>query len=65
MANKAELYETAVRNGFILPKFKSSIITEDYLNMVISGQILCPKYIDIRLKPCPIPPDKDTLIKMC
>jgi len=65
MANKAELYKTAVRNGFFLPKFKSSIITEDYMNMVISGQLLCPKHIDIRLKPCPIPPDKGTLIKMC
>ena len=64
MANKGELYEAAVRNGYFLPKFKSSIITEDYINMVISGQIVCPKYSEVRLRPCPIPPDKDTLIKM-
>jgi|LauGreDrversion4_2_1035121.scaffolds.fasta_scaffold1181848_1 hypothetical protein len=65
LASKGELYEAAVRNGYYLPKFKSSIITEDYINMVISGQLYCPKYVDIRLRPCPLPPDKDHLIKMC
>jgi hypothetical protein len=59
LASKKELYEAAVRNGYFLPKLKSSIITEDYINMVISGQLLCPKYSEIRLRPCPMPPDKD------
>ena len=62
MSSKAELYEAAVRNGFYLPKIKSSIITEDYINSVISGALACPKYSEIRLKPCPMPPDKETLI---
>jgi hypothetical protein len=52
-----------VRNGYFLPKFKSSIITEDYIQNVISGNLTCPRYSEVRLLPCPIPPDKETLIK--
>jgi len=59
MASKGEIYEAAVRNGYFLPKFKSSIITEDCIKLVISGKILCPKYSEIKLRPCPLPPDKD------
>ena len=29
IGNKADLYEAAVRNGWYMPKFKSTIITED------------------------------------
>ena len=43
LASKKELYKAAVSNGYFLPKLKSSIITEDYINMVISGLLLCPK----------------------
>jgi hypothetical protein len=56
--NKAELYEAAVRNGFYLPKLKSSIVTESYITDVINLQIYCPLFKDIRLLPCPRPPDK-------
>jgi len=62
IGNKADLYEAALRNGYFLPKFKSSIITEDYIYGVLTGNVLCPKYRDIKLLPCPRPPDKDSLI---
>jgi hypothetical protein len=62
ISGKAELYESAQRNGFFLPKYKSGIITETYISGVINGEYFCPKYSDIRLLPCPRPPDKDTLI---
>ncbi len=62
LSSKSELYEAAVRNGFYLPKYKSSIITEDYINSVIDGTLACTRYSEIRLRPCPMPPDKDTLI---
>jgi hypothetical protein len=64
IGNKAELYEAALRNGFYLPKFKCSIITEDYIYGVLIGNVLCPKYNAIKLLPCPRPPDKETLIKL-
>lgn len=63
ISGKAELYESALRNGYKLPSYKSGIITEAYISSVINGEFYCPKYSDIRLLPCPRPPDKDTLIK--
>lgn len=62
--NKRMFYEAAIRNGFYLPKFKSSIITEEYITDVVNGRLYCPKFDDIRMKPCPRPPDKDELITL-
>ena len=64
ISSKSELYEANVRNGYFLPHIKSSIITEDYIHAVIKGDILCAKYHDIKLKPCPVPPDKQTLVQI-
>jgi len=63
IGNKYDLYWAAVRNGFYLPKLKSSILTEEYIEDVIHRRVLCPMYSEIRLKPCPAPPDKETLIR--
>ena len=60
--NKQLFYEAAVRNWWYLPKFKSSIITEDYISDVVNGRVYCPKYSDIKLKPCPKAPDKEILM---
>ena len=60
--SKADLYEAALRNGYFLPKIKCSIITEEYIYGILTGTVLCPKYKDIKLLPCPKPPDKETLI---
>ena len=63
IGNKVNLYEAALRNGWYLPKYKCSIITESYITNVITGKLYCPKYSDIRLVPCPKPPEKDVLLK--
>lgn len=63
IGRKADLYEAAIRNGWYLPKYKSSLITEDYLMKVINGKVYCPKYQDIRLVPCPCPPEKEILLR--
>lgn len=63
IASKNELYEAAIRNGFYLPKIKSSLITEQYINDVVCGKLHCPKFEEVRLKPCPRPPDKATLLR--
>ena len=31
IGGKADLYEAAIRNGWYLPKYKSTIVTEHYL----------------------------------
>ena len=63
ISGKHELYEAAIRNGFYLPKFKSGILNETYITDVVCGRVYCPLFKDIRLLPCPRPPDKETLIK--
>jgi hypothetical protein len=63
ISGKFELYDSAIRNVYYLPKYKSGIITENYLTNVILGEIFCPKFSDIKLLPCPSPPDKETLIR--
>lgn len=63
ISGKYELYYSTIRYGYYLPKYKSGIITEAYITQVLAGQVYCPKFSDIKLAPCPQPPDKDTLIK--
>ena len=43
ITGKRDLYYATIRHGYYLPSFKSSIITEDYINGVIEGRIYCPK----------------------
>ena len=45
-----------------MPKFKTTMITEDYMRNVISGKAFCPKFEEIKMLPCPRPPNKDVLI---
>jgi hypothetical protein len=61
--NRRDLYEAVLRNDWYLPKFKTSMITESYLRNVLTGKTFCPKYSDIKLRPCPRPPNKDLLLK--
>ena len=62
ISGKYELYYATIRNGYYLPSYKSSIVTENYITSVINGELFCPEFKDIRLLPCPFPPDKDTLV---
>ena len=52
-----------LRNGFYLPKIKSSMVTEEYMRNVLTGKAFCPKYDQIKLHPCPRPPGKDVLLR--
>jgi hypothetical protein len=42
--NRKDLYEAVLRNGFYLPKIKSSMVTEEYMRNVLTGKAFCPKY---------------------
>ncbi len=61
--NKRDLYEACVRNGYYLPKLKSSVVTEEYMRLVMHGKSFCPKYADIKMKPCPRQPNKEVLLR--
>jgi len=62
MANVRDLYEACVRNNYYLPKIKSTMVTEEYMKNVINGKAFCPKFDDIKMLPCPRPPNKEVLI---
>jgi hypothetical protein len=61
--DKHSLYEAVQRNGYYLPSSKSTVCTEQYLTKVLSGKVFCPKYEQIKLKPCPRPPYKQVLFE--
>ena len=61
--NMADLYNLAVRNGFYLPKQTSSSVNEIMLYLVLQGHYWCPKFADIKLKPCVRAPVKDILLE--
>lgn len=56
VANLADLYDLAKRNGFYVPIKTSSAINELMLVNVLHGNYWCPKYQDLKLKPCVKPP---------
>ena len=61
--NRRDLYEALIRNGFYLPKYKTTMITEDYMRNVMHGKAYCPKYAEIKMMPCPRPPTLDVFLK--
>ena len=58
-----DLYNLAEVNSFYLPKESSSAVNELFLLNVLNEKWWCPNYSEIKLKPCPKPPQKDVLIE--
>ena len=56
VANKRHLHEIGLRNGWFLPPCKSGFVTVDYIQQVRSGAVYCPRFEDVRLRPCPVRP---------
>ena len=56
-----DLYNMAKRNGYFMPKMKSSAVNELMIYNVLQGNYWCPKYGDIRMLPCVKAPLKETL----
>ena len=60
--SRKHMYDSMIRNRFYLPSFKSPAITQEYMQLVRSGEYWCPKFDEVKLLPCPNPPTKDYLI---
>ena len=58
----ADLYETAVRNGFYMPKLSSSAVNETMLFNVLQEKYWCPRTEDIRMKPIVKAPLKEVIL---
>ena len=60
--SKREMHLACTRNGYYMPSLSSSIVTMHYMAMLRCGQYWTPKYIHIKLRPCPFPPSKELLM---
>ena len=58
----ADLYETAVRNGYYMPKLSSSAVNETMLFNVLQEKYWCPRTEDIRMKPIVKAPLKEVIL---
>ena len=58
---KRDFHEALDRLGHNVAPIKSGGCTIDYLMKVRSGEIWCPKYVDVRLRSCYQPPKKEVL----
>jgi hypothetical protein len=43
-------------NGYYMPKFKTTMITEEYMRDILCGKTFCHYYKDVKLLPLPMPP---------
>ena len=60
--NNSDLHESAMRTERHVPPLKSTIVTFKWLKAVINGKLWCPKYAEIRLRPCPTPRPKELIV---
>ena len=56
--NKQSLYDACVRNDFLLPSYKDSIVTFEFLELVIAKKIWLPKAADCVMYSCVDVPTK-------
>lgn len=60
---KKEFYNAMLRNGWYLPKFSTPIVTQAWLDDIRTYRIWYPRYDTLRLRPCPLPPKKLTILE--
>jgi len=63
IANKRDFYDAMVANGYYMPKYKTTMITEEYMRDILGGKTFCPHYKDVKLLPCPRPPPVELLLR--
>jgi hypothetical protein len=60
---KAQLYECMQRNGWYMPSESSTMVTVKYMIAIKEGEVWCPRYEYLKLRPCPRPPLKSLIIE--
>ena len=60
--SKHYLHEALTRKGWFLPSVKGSFVNVKYLDSVFRGKVWTPKYCELRMAPCPTPPDTRVLL---
>ena len=52
IANKDEFYDILKKRGYCLPGKKQPIVTREFLTLIWTGTLWCPKYYEIRIRYC-------------
>ena len=60
--SKEFYYDSALRNGFILPYKGSPFVTTEYLYDVVTGKVWCPTIETFIRRNCPTPPSKESVL---
>ena len=60
--NKRDLYKACERNGFYLPRLKTTMVNEEYMRKIIKGAAWYPMRNKITMLGCPRPPNKSILL---
>jgi hypothetical protein len=63
IAKNRDYYDARVANGYYMPKYKTTMITEEYMRDILIGKTFCPHYKDVKLRPCPKPPPVELLLR--
>ena len=47
ITSKRDSYDAMVANGYYMPKYKTTMITEEYMRDILGGKTFCPHYKDV------------------
>jgi len=62
LPDKLALYHSLQRNRYYVPKMSSRLCSVTYLLGIRKGQLWVPRYEQVRLAPCPLPPTKKEFV---
>ena len=58
-----DLYEILLRNGLALPMKGQHWLTKKLMLAMFRGEVYCPKFADLKPRPCPKPPTRVVLVE--
>ena len=54
--SKKDYHAACLRNGYRIPSLTSKLCTFEFLQEVRNGEVYVPRYSDLKVSPCPVPP---------
>ena len=57
-----DLHEILIRDGLYLPARGGHWLTKKLMLAMWRGEIYCPQYVDLKLRPCPRPPPRYQIV---
>ena len=57
-----DVHEILIRNGMYLPARGGHWLTKKLMLQMWRGEVYCPYYGDMKLRPCPKPPSRQALV---